>query len=387
MRIDSSVSAPVSAEAIQPALAPSLTESRTLPSEVYVSTEVFEWEMRAFFEGSWVCLGRAEALAEAGSQRAMAVGGDSVLLVRSGDGLLHGFYNVCRHRGHQLLRPGEARSARAVTCPYHSWAYGLDGTLAGAPRFADVPGFDKSEYPLVQARVAEWHGWVFANASGDAPDIGEHAGDLEGRVAPWAPERLRVAASTSYVVRANWKTITENYHECYHCPSIHPELCRVSPPDSGVNMEHRGRWLGGQMDLRDTADTMSLTGRSDGVRIPGLPDGAEREVHYFSLFPNLFLSLHPDYVLSHRLEPLEPGATKVDCEWLFPTDALGRPGFDPSYAVEFWDVTNREDWAAVESVQRGLGSRGARQGPFNPGEDEVRRFMAMVAQGYLHGRV
>jgi Rieske 2Fe-2S family protein len=140
------------------------------------------------------------------------------------------------------------------------------------------------------------------------------------------------------------------------------------------------------MELMEHADTMSLSGESLGVPIRALEARQRREVYYFGLFPNLLLSLHPDYVMTHRIEPLEPGRTRVECAWLFPPEALEREGFSPTYATEFWDLTNREDWRACESVQRGLASRGARQGPFAWSEDEVHAFMALVADGYLTGR-
>jgi Rieske 2Fe-2S family protein len=264
--------------------------------------------------------------------------------------------------------------------------YGLDGRLSGAPRFSGVPGFDKGAYPLIRARVGEWHGWVFVNPSGDAAPFAEHVGNLDELLAPWEAGRLRVAARHEYVIAANWKTITENYHECYHCPSIHPALCDVTPVDSGENFPHEGLWVGGSMELKDFAQTMSLTGESAGVRIRGLNDRQAREVSYVGLFPNLLISLHPDYVMTHRFEPLGPGETEVTCEWLFPPEAWDRPGFSAEYASEFWDLTNREDWRACESVYRGLQSRGFRQGPFEWSEDEVHSFMALVARGYLDGR-
>jgi glycine betaine catabolism A len=139
------------------------------------------------------------------------------------------------------------------------------------------------------------------------------------------------------------------------------------------------------MELMDFAETMSLTGQSRGVRIRGLSDKQAREVYYFGLFPNLLISLHPDYVMTHRFEPVSPGETKVECLWLFPPEARERPDFDPAYAVEFWDITNREDMLACESVNRGLGSSGFRQGPLVWSEDEVHSYMALVARGYLNG--
>ncbi len=379
------VPAPIDPASLEPVLRPSLAASRTLPAEAYLSPEVFAWEVEHLFAGGWVCVGRVDDLTEPGDQRAVRIGDEGILLVRGEDGVLRGFHNTCRHRGHELLEPGGHRRERVIKCPYHAWVFGLDGALRAAPRFGDVPGFDKGHYPLVEARVAEWHGWVFVNASGDAIPFEEWVGNLEDYVAPWEPERMFVGAGHEYVVRANWKTITENYHECYHCPSIHPELCRVTPPDSGENHPPEGLWVGGSMELMDFAQTMSLTGESKGVRIRGLNDKQAREVYYYGLFPNLLISLHPDYVMTHRFEPLGPGETRIECLWLFPPEARERPDFDPSYAAEFWDVTNRQDWAACESVHRGLASRGYRQGPFAWSEDEVYVFMAMVAQAYLDG--
>jgi Rieske 2Fe-2S family protein len=378
--------APIAEELLRPVLAPTLGQSRTLPPEAYLSPEVFAWETERFFEAGWLCVGRGDGLGDVGDQRAVRVGSEGILLVRDEAGVLRGFHNACRHRGHELLDPGAERSMRAIKCPYHAWVYGLDGRLNGAPRFTGVPGFDREGYPLLEVRVAEWHGWVFANPSGDAAPFAEHVGNLDDLIAPWEGERLRVGAAHGYVIAANWKTITENYHECYHCPSIHPALCDVTPVDSGENFPHEGLWVGGSMELKDFAETMSLTGESGGVRIRGLNDRQAREVYYVGLFPNLLISLHPDYVMTHRFEPLGPGETRVECEWLFPPEAWERPGFSPGYASEFWDITNREDWLACESVYRGLHSRGFRQGPFEWSEDEVHSFMALVARGYLDGR-
>jgi Rieske 2Fe-2S family protein len=378
--------APLDPTLLQPVLAPRLGQSRTLPSDAYTSQAVFDWEAAHLFEGGWVCVGRADDLAIPGDQRAFRIGREGILVVRDLEGGLRGFYNTCRHRGHELLEPGTSRTLRAIKCPYHAWVYRLDGSLGAAPRFGDIGGFDKTEYPLVAARVHEWGGWVFVNADGDAPPFEEYVGNLDELVSPWETGRLFVAETHAYVVEANWKTITENYHECYHCPSIHPALCDVTPVDSGENLPHDGMWVGGNMELKGFAQTMSLTGESHGVPIRGLDDRQRRQVFYFGLFPNLLLSLHPDYVMTHRIEPLGPGRTEVECQWLFPPEAKDRRDFSPSYASEFWDITNREDWLACESVYRGLQSGGFRQGPFAWNEDEVHIFMAMVAQAYVDGR-
>ncbi len=381
-----SLQSPVEPELLRAVLAPTLGASRTLPAEAYTSQQVFDWEAAHFFEGGWVCVGRADELARIGDQKAFRIGREGILVVRDHDAQLRGFYNTCRHRGHELLEPGSSRNLRAIKCPYHAWVYQLDGSLGAAPRFGDLAGFDQARYPLIAARLQEWHGWIFVNADGTAPDFSSYAGNLGELLSAWEPARLVVAAAHDYVIEANWKTITENYHECYHCPSIHPELCAVTQADSGENYPHDGLWVGGSMVLKDFAQTMSLTGESGGVPIRGLDPRQLREVFYFGLFPNLLLSLHPDYVMTHRFEALGPGRTKVECHWLFPPEAGDRPDFSPDYASSFWDITNREDWLACESVYRGLQSDGFRQGPFAWSEDEVHIFMAMVAQGYLDGR-
>jgi glycine betaine catabolism A len=141
------------------------------------------------------------------------------------------------------------------------------------------------------------------------------------------------------------------------------------------------------MELRPGAATMALDGTVGAAPLPGLDERRRRQVLYVGLFPNLLMSAHPDYVLTHRLEPLGPGGTRVECEWLFAPEAVAADGFDPSPAVRFWDLTNRQDWRACESVQRGMGSPGYRPGPLAPSEDAVYRFVSLVAAGYLHGRV
>jgi glycine betaine catabolism A len=377
---DTSLRAPLPPAALEAALAP-FGRSHMLPAQAYTSAEVFDWERRTFFSG-WQCASFAADLAGPGAQRAEAVGDTSVLLVRDGQGVVRAFANTCRHRGHELLPCGGSTTRRSVVCPYHAWAYTLDGALLAAPGYRDVPDFDPSQFPLRPVRAQEWRGYVFVDLSGQAPALEDYLGGLDERLALHRPERLVVAARHTYVVEANWKTINENYQECYHCPEIHPELCAVSPPDSGENWYAPGAWVGGWMDLRPGLATMSLDGHSDGVTIPGLDEWASTRVDYLAAFPNLLISLHPDYVMTHRMAPLSPGRTWVECAWAFPPEAIQREGFDPGYAVDFWDVTNRQDWSACESVHRGLSSGMAQPGPLSPQEDGVYQFVTMVTRGY-----
>ncbi len=368
---------PLADELLEPALLP-FGESTMLPAEAYTSPDVLAWERRHFFAASWVCLGRVEAVFPEGrTQVATTVGDVGVLLSRGAAGEVAAFANTCRHRGHELLPDGGTSVKRAVVCPYHAWSYDLSGALIAAPGFREVASFDPAAHGLVRLPAEVWHGWVFVNALGTAAPLAAHVGGLEGLVAPYAPERLVLGATHEYVVAANWKVITENYHECYHCPLIHPELCEVSPPASGSNFDLPGVWVGGTMDLRDGADTMSLTGHSDGVPIEGVDP---RVVLYLGLLPNLLLSLHPDYVMTHRMTPLAPDRTQVECAWYFVSSDV-----DPAYAVDFWDTTNRQDWGACESVQRGLASPHFRPGPLAPNEDAVHELVTTIARGYRDG--
>jgi Rieske 2Fe-2S family protein len=157
----------------------------------------------------------------------------------------------------------------------------------------------------------------------------------------------------------------------------------VSPPESGENLQREGDWVGGWMELRDGAATMSLDGHSGGVAMARLDEEEQRTVMYIAVMPNLLISLHPDYVMTHLLTPVAPDRTAITCSWSFPPPAMDREGFDASYAVDFWDLTNRQDWSACESVQRGMRSRRYAPGLLAPAEDGVYHFVTLMARTYL----
>jgi glycine betaine catabolism A len=370
--------APIAPGELEPALR-SFGQATMLPAAAYTSDDIFGWERRNLYAGSWTCVGRDDELRRDAdgtvvTQRAVVVGDVAVLLTFPADGAVHALANTCRHRGHEILPAGSTDTRHALLCPYHAWNYGLDGALVRAPGFAKVAPFEQTDHSLVQLPAVVWHGWVFVNATADGPPFGEHIGDLDSLVDPYCPETLVLLGRRDYQVAANWKVLVENYHECYHCPLIHPELCQVSPPASGVNFDLRGAWVGGSMELRDAATTMSLSGASDAVPIDGVDS---RVVLYLGLFPNLLISLHPDYVMTHRLMPVAPARTSIECSWYFVEGTA-----EASFAVDFWDLTNRQDWQACESVQRGLSSPHFKPGPFAPTEDAVHRWVTMVARSY-----
>jgi glycine betaine catabolism A len=366
---------------------------RMLPAEAYTAPDVLVWELRHLYAGSWTCLGRADELlprpldGKPVSQRAVMVGDVPALLVRD-RGAVRMFANTCRHRGHELLATGESSERRSILCPYHAWSYDLAGDLMSAPGFRQVETFDPAEHSLVELPVQEWGGWLFGHgahrlSAPAVPPFVEHLGALDAIVTPYRTGELVLADRHTYEVAANWKVIAENYHECYHCPLIHPELCQVSPPDSGDNYALPGAWVGGAMLLRDGMATMSLDGRLAADPLPGVDP---TRVEYLHLLPNLLVSAHPDYVMTHRLVPLAPERTWVECSWFVRPPADGSPP-RATGAVEFWDITNKQDWRACESVQRGLSSPHFSPGPFAPNEDAVARLVTLVGRAYLTGRV
>ena len=363
-----------------------LVEGRMLPAVAYTSAEVLAWELRHLYAGTWCCLGRLDELLPGDgdrpvTQRAVTVGDVGALLTRSGDDVRM-FANTCRHRGHELLADGATSVRQSIVCPYHAWTYDLAGHVQAAPGFREVDGFEPAR-PRAGGAAGAGLGRVGVRPRRDHRRrrcrSRSTSASWAGIVEPYAPATLRLADRHTYEVAANWKVLAENYHECYHCPLIHPELCQVTPPTSGDNYDLPGAWVGGSMVLRDGMATMSLTGESGGHPIPGVDPTA---VEYVHLLPNLLVSAHPDYVMTHRLLPLAPGRTWVECSWYLRPGADGTVP-DPSYAVEFWDLTNRQDWAACESVQRGLASPHFSPGPFAPNEDAVARFVAPGVEAYL----
>ena len=367
-----STALPLSRADVEAALAP-IEQARMLPAAAYTDPDVLAWEREHVFDGGWIAACHAGALGRAGQPGRDEPRPRSALVVRDGDAI-RAFANVCRHRGHELLQVDESARRAAIVCPYHSWTYDLDGRLKHATGGA---AFDADELALVSLRVDQRLGWVFVNASGDAPPLADALAGLDEILGPHDAGSLASVERRDYEVAANWKVVHENYQECLHCPRIHPELCRVSPPDSGDNLAPGPAWVGGWMDLADDAATMSMDGSAAGAPLPGLDDRMRRRVAYVALLPTLLVSAHPDYVLTHRLEPLNAGRTRIVCEWLAPADAA------LDEAIALWDVTNRQDWAACESVQRGLASGRSVPGPLVPREDAVHGAVGWFARQYL----
>ena len=342
----------------------------TLAPECYLADDTWQLERERIFACQWVLVGREEDLLETGDRLRADVAGESVIVVRRPDGGLGAFFNVCRHRGAELVAPGEPERGRCgpvIRCPYHSWTYGLDGVLRRAP-FLDASALADGPIALHAVGVDTWGGFVFVHLAPDsASPLVDQLGPVPERLRRYPLDELRCGTTLTYDVAANWKVLAENYNECYHCATVHPELCDLVPDfrRGGTDLE----WTEG-ISHRDGAWTFTATGTSGRAPFDTLDD-AERTRHKGELvYPNLLLSLAAEHVAAFQLRPLGPGRTEVRCDLLFHPDAISAADFDPSDASDLWDLVNRQDWAICESVQRGMGSRAWTGGWFAPMEDE-----------------
>lgn len=341
---------------------------RTLPSHYYSSPEIYDREKERLFCAKWLCAGREEELPEAGDFVLRQVADESIIIVRDEGGTVRAFYNVCRHRGARLCGEPAGRFPRhGITCPYHSFTYRFDGRLIGIPYMLKTPGFDQAEYSLYPVNVARWEGFVFINLAAEPAPLRDQMEGLWNHFARYGLAGLRRAARIVYTVAANWKLVIENFTECYHCPTIHPELNRVTPYLGGAAGESEGgqAWRGGHwMDLAEGCTTLTISGRARRRPLSGIRPEDGNRVYYNTLYPNFFLSLHPDYALTHTLWPQGPASTRVICEWLFESATMADSDFDPSDAVEFWELVNKQDFLACEWAHQGNLSRAHRHGVY-----------------------
>jgi Rieske 2Fe-2S family protein len=340
--------------------------AKTLPQRYFVSSTIFAKEQHKIFSGQWVLVGHQSQIEEAGDYFTAEVAGERLIIVRDKQRAIHGFYNVCRHRGSRLIENRNGQCA-AIQCPYHAWTYALDGRLIGAPHMDETPGFNKADYSLGQTQLGVWEGFIFVNLADASARLEEWFAPLTRKFSHWNMAALRSAKRIEYDVGANWKLMFQNYSECYHCLGVHPELSRISPYDSAENDLIEEPFLGGFMRInKDKSLTMS-------GNVCALPVGrfTEEDFHlvfYYSIFPNMLLSLHPDYVMVHQLHPQSPERTLIYCDWFFNPQAFKRSDFDPDDAVQFWDMVNRQDWHVCELSQEGISSRAYEPGPYSARE-------------------
>ncbi len=348
--------------------------ARTLPGEYYTAEEIYGEESEKIFSRRWLYAGRATSLPDPGSFFVHEVDDESIVILKDEQSRVRAFFNVCRHRGARFCAESQGRFSRSMQCPYHSWTYSLDGRLIGAPNMKEVRAFRMEDHPLREARVGTWEGNIFLT-------LAENPGPLEAALAPlvqrfgrWSLEGLSVAHRAEYEVAANWKLLFQNYSECYHCPNLHPALDRLTPYRETTNDFSEGPILGGPMNMARAGGSMTMTGESCAAPRQGVSESDLGKVYYYTIFPNMFLTLSPDYVLVHRLQRQRVDLTRVICEWLFEPETMRQAGFDPKGAIAFWDMTNRQDWHVCQLTQKGVSSRAYVPGPYSELESIVAAF-------------
>ena len=350
--------------------------ARSLPGPSFTTEAEFVREREEILFADWFCVGREESLTAPGDYLTADVAGESILIVRAANGpgapggpghTLAGFYNLCRHRGSRLVpvagsqpdgdRAPSGCAGTAIRCPYHGWTYGLDGSLRSAPFVPDLRRY-RDRLALHAVAVTTWGGFIFARLDagrGDGRPLADQLNGADARLAAYPLAELRSARRLVYRVAANWKVLCENYNECYHCGPVHPELCDLIPA-----FRHGG---GGDLDWdagiahREGTNTFTLTGTTRRAPFPGLSESDITRHRGELVLPNLMLSLSADHVAAFTLWPHDAGHTTVLCDFLFHPAEIARGDFDPSDAVEFWDLVNRQDWSICEQVQDGMSSR------------------------------
>lgn len=346
----------------------------TLDRECFVSHEVYALEHERIFFRTWLLAGHVSQLENAGDYFLYELENESVIVLRDQAGAIRAFHNHCRHRGSRLCREKQGTIGNALVCPYHAWSYGLDGKLRNVPAMSEVAGFTAADYPLHSVALHEWEGFIFLNFAKQPKPFDEALPGLSGRFKQWQTTELRAADRRIYEVDANWKMFVHNFSECYHCPLAHPQLNKLTPFRNSENDLDEGPVLGGPMWMSNREGSMTLGGERCAAPFAGLSAEERARVYYYTLFPGAFLSFHPDYVMVHRVQPLAIDKTRIVCEWYFHPDAMAKPGFDPSPAVEFWDMTNRQDWDLCVNAFRGVISRAWEAGPYSELESQLAAF-------------
>jgi Rieske 2Fe-2S family protein len=343
--------------------------AHTLPGEFLTSEAILAEEREKLFAHGWNCVGRAARLAGPGDYFLAEIAGESLIVLRDEAGTTRALFNVCRHRGTRICTEASGRFGATLQCPYHAWTYGLDGRLVGAPHMQDAEGFDKADYPLHAAGIVEWEGFLFVNPAREPEPFERAWAPMRGRLARYGLRSLVVGHRVVYDVRANWKLVFQNYSECLHCPTIHPKLASVLPYQSGANDLTEGPFLGGYMEIKSPNESATMSGRACGRRVSDdIPESDRHRAYYYTLMPNMLLSLHPDYVNYYLVHPVSTHRTVVESEWLFHPETLSDARSNIADAIEFWDLTNRQDWDIVERSQMGIASRRYGPGPYSPRE-------------------
>ena len=349
-----------------------------LPAAWYRDPAHYQRELEVFWYGRWIAAAREEEVPRPGDWRVISIGTQKIILLKDELGELRAFHNTCRHRGSILCTEGEGHFERnRIVCPYHAWTYDLAGQLIATPRRMETPDFDKRKFPLFDVAVETWGGFVFLHLDKNPSSLKKETANLQKQFKNYNFENLKIGKRVVVDVRANWKLLAENFSECFHCPPVHPELCRVV-----TAYREAGAWgLRGKEstpEYKAGARTLTLDGSS---RIPSFENlnETQRQTLYVPamLPPNLFLNVQPDYVNSHLMFPTGPESVRIVYDWLFEPGHLPT-GADLEHYTALWEITNAQDARNCEWQQQGIQSREFRHGHYVPQEFDCHRFANWV---------
>ncbi|GAB2841717.1 aromatic ring-hydroxylating oxygenase subunit alpha [Lentzea nigeriaca] len=351
----------------------------TLEGRYYTDQGIFAQEQASIFEKMWFCAVRSGDLPNPGDFRTVQVGRESVLIARDRNGGLNAFLNVCRHRGARICVDEAGSVKRAFQCPYHAWTYALDGKLIAAPNLTSMPDVDRVEYGLTKVHLREWLGYAWVCLADEPPSfeddvlhaVTERLGSLEA-IDGYEIDELSVGKRIVYDVKANWKLIIENFMECYHCATIHPELTEVLPEFAdGYAAQY---YVGHGAEFGDEIKGFTVDGSEGFGKLAALEEDRDRKYYAITIKPQVFVNLVPDHVILHRMYPVAVDRTIVECDWLYAKEVVDT-GRDVSRSVELFHRVNEQDFEACERCQPAMASRAyARGGVLVPSEHHIGGF-------------
>ena len=357
----------------------------TLPSRFYYDGDHHRTELERIWYRSWLCAGRSEEIRAPGDYRVLSVGNQSVVLTRDEGLELRAFHNTCRHRGSLLCEEDQGSFRhRRIVCPYHAWTYSLSGALTATPRRIESEDFDASKFSLYEIAAGEWEGFLFINLDPETDSFEAGVlGAIPSRFENWRLGRTQTARTMTTDLHCNWKVFWENFSECYHCPGVYPELCRVVPIFGEGLTTHDIISPPGttKSPLAEGAVTWSVGGKTDLPWFEGLSEDERRAGQTYGVLPpGAFFVTHVDYARLVQVLPLGPERTRLVVSWLFPPETLKHPDFDLDRATALGELVVREDARACELNQKGLHSIRHDSGVLVGQETGVREFHRWVRE-------
>ncbi len=340
-----------------------LEKSETLPSNFYTNEDFFRFEKEIIFQNEWQYAGHISQLVKPGDFFLLEAAGNPLIVIKDDDGLIRGFYNVCRHRGGPLAF--EDGNCKMLQCKYHGWTYKLDGSLRGVPRFDRVDLFDKKDYGLIPVEIDFWEGLIFTRLGKGDKTLSSLFNGIAERISPNKLNEKKIYTRVKYEVKCNWKTYVDNYLEGYHLPYVHPELCDI-------------------LDIKEytteTAEYHSL--QRSLTKELGEFYKNDGSVFYYFVYPNFMLNILPGRLQTNLVLPLEKNKSLVIFDYLYDDiseNALEKIKTD----IDYSDKVQQEDIHICEHVQKGLESNAYHKGRFSVEcEAGVHHFQSLLKKSY-----